>query len=55
MLSLNYQGLISPIVKSIQEQQKEIDDQKQRQENRDQELQKEIDVLKQQIVELKAK
>jgi hypothetical protein len=54
-LSLNYDGLIAPMVKSIQEQQKEIDDQKKQQEAKDQEQQKEIDDLKRQIEELKAK
>jgi len=62
MFGLNYDGLIAPIVKSIQEQQKEIDDQKQQQDIKNQALeatnkeqQKEIDDLKQQIEELKAK
>jgi polyhydroxyalkanoate synthesis regulator phasin len=48
-LSLDYNGLIAPIVKSIQEQQKEISDQGQQINN----LNQQIDDLKQQIEELK--
>jgi Chaperone of endosialidase len=51
MLSLNYIGLIAPMVKSIQEQQKEINDQNQKIDD----LIKEVGDLNKQVEELKTK